>query len=166
MRRAHQDLLVTEAIRNGSKVGHGIGNEQVFRLRPVDRIAEAPSAQGLEAVPRPGTVLGVAAAQAGHAMPARGDGAGDDALALAIASHAGSELLDHADGLVSDRQPPRDGIFALQDVDVRSANRRGGHADQGVERPHVGHGFFIEGNPVGLDEYGSLHRPCHRCLHG
>ena len=41
-----------------------------------------------------------------------------------IPGHAGAELLDHADRLVTDDEPFLDRILALQDVDVGSADRR------------------------------------------
>ena len=53
---------------------------------------------------RAGAVLRAAAAQAGVAVAARRDGAGDDPLALAVALHGRAELLDDADRLVADGQ--------------------------------------------------------------
>ena len=43
------DLLVGQAVGDLREVGLGVGNEQVLGLRPVDRVAEAPAADRLEA---------------------------------------------------------------------------------------------------------------------
>ena len=88
---------------------------------------------------RAGAVLRAAAAEARVAVAARRDGAGDDALALAVALHGATELLDDADRFVANGQARRDRILALQDVDVGAADRRGGDADERVERADIGH---------------------------
>ena len=76
----HQHVFVTEPVRNGGEVGHCVRYPNVFRLATVDDIAELPATDGLEAMHGIGAVLGAAAAQAGIAVAAGGDGAGDDAL--------------------------------------------------------------------------------------
>ena len=101
---AHQHLLVGEPVRHGSEVRHGIGNQHVLGLASVDGVAEAPAAQRLPAMLGAGPVLGVAAAQASLAVPARRDRPSDDPLALAVALHGRAELLDDADRLVADGQ--------------------------------------------------------------
>ena len=101
---AHQHLLVGQPVRHRREVGHGVGHQHVLGLAAVDGVAEPPAADRLPAVRRAGAVLRVAAAQAGVAVPARRDGAGDHPLALAVALHGRAELLDHADRLVADGQ--------------------------------------------------------------
>ena len=88
----------------GREVGHGVGHQHVLGLAAVDGVAEAPAAHRLPAVLGAGPVLRMAAAQAGLAVPARRDRAGDDPLALAVALHGRAELLDHADRLMADGQ--------------------------------------------------------------
>src|SRR5450755_3029172 len=56
--------------------------------------------------------------QADIAVAARRDGAGDDALTLAITLHRRSEFLDHADGFMTDGQTARDRILALEDMNT------------------------------------------------
>ena len=86
----------------------------------------------------------VAAAQAGVAVAARRDGAGDHALALAVALHGRAELLDHADRLVADGQALGDRVLALEDVDVGAADRGGRDPHQRVERTDLGDRLLVE----------------------
>jgi hypothetical protein len=94
-------------------------------------------------------------------VTARRDRAGNDALALPVALDRRSKFLDNADGLMTDGQAARDWIFALQDMYVRAADRRGGDADQRVQRTDVRDGLFIEHNAVRFDENRRLHLPGH-----
>ncbi|MNG09196.1 hypothetical protein D3C84_926050 [compost metagenome] len=50
-----------------------------------------------------------------------------------------------------------DWVFAAQDMHVGAADRGGGDANQGIERPDFGDGFVVEHNPVFLDEYCGFH---------
>ena len=154
---AHQHLLVGEPVRHRSEVRHGIGHQHVFGLASVDGVAEAPAAQRLPAVLGAGPVLGMAAAQAGLAVPARRDRTGDDPLALAVALHGRAELLDHADRLVADGQPSGHRILALEDVDVGAADRGGGDADERIERTDIRDRLLVEDDAAGLDEDGDFH---------
>jgi hypothetical protein len=97
------------------------------------------------------------AAQRGVAVSARADGAGDHALALDITLDGGPQFFDHADGFVPDRKPARDGIFALQDMDIGAADGGRRDPDQGIQRPHIRNRLLIEHDPSGLDENGGLH---------
>ena len=49
-------------------------------------------------------------------------------------------------------RPSGDRIFALEDVDVGAADRRGGDADQRIERADVRDRLLVEHDAAGLDE--------------
>jgi hypothetical protein len=90
-------------------------------------------------------------------VAAGADGAGDDALALGVALDRRPQLLDHADRLVPYRQAARNGILALEDMDVGAADGRRRDADQGIHRTDVRDRFLLEHDPSGLDEDGGFH---------
>src|SRR5690606_15023980 len=129
-------------------------------LAAVDRVAELPAAHRLPAVARVAR-LRMKAGERRVALPARRDGAGDDALALAIAAHGRPELLDDADGLVTDDETALDRVLALEDVHVGAANRRRRDPQQRVRRPDVGDRLLVENASPRLDEYGRLHLARH-----
>ena len=107
------DLLVGQRLGDLGQVGLRVRDEQVLGLRAVDRVAEAPAADGLVA----GAVAALAqlAAEAGVALAARRDGADEHAVADLVAGDAGAELLDDPDGLVADdRAPARTGYSPLR----------------------------------------------------
>ena len=118
---------------NGLRLAWAGGHEEVFGLGAVDRVAEAPATDGLEAVAM--AALAEVAGQAGAALAAGGDRADEDALADLVAGDAGAELVDHADRLVADDQAGPDRVLALEDVDVGSADGRRRDADR---RPRPG----------------------------
>jgi hypothetical protein len=105
----------------------------------------------------PGTILGVAAAERGVAVPGGGDGAGDHALALAVTLHGRADLLDHAHRLVADREALRDRVLALEDVHVGAADRGGRDPHQRVQRADVGDQLLVECDAARLDEDGGSH---------
>ena len=74
-------------------------------------------------------------------MAAGADRTGDHPLALGIALHGRTELLDHAHRFMSDGQTARDRVLALQDMDVGAADGRGRDADQRIERADIGIGL-------------------------
>jgi hypothetical protein len=154
---AHQHLFIGEAVRNGRKVGHGVRHQDVFGLASVDGVAELPAAHRLPPVRRAGPVLGMAAVEAGMAVAARRDRPGNHPLALAVAVHLRSELLDDADGFVADGQTLLDRILALEDVDVGAADRRRGDPDQRVGGADVGNRLVVDDDAVGLDEDRGFH---------
>ena len=90
-------------------------------------------------------------------MATRRDGAGDDALSLAIARHRRAQLLDDSYRIMADRQAFSDRVLALQDVNVGSANRRRGDSQQGVERTDFGNGLLVQNDAARLDEYRGSH---------
>ncbi|MNS93151.1 hypothetical protein D3C72_1273070 [compost metagenome] len=94
------------------------------------------------------------------------DRAGNHALAFGVASYRGPELFDDADGLVTDRQAVFHRVFALDDVNVGSADGGGGNPHQGVVGPHVGNGFFTYLDTVLPCKYGGFHLGSHTGLHG
>ena len=80
------DLLVGDVVRDEREVRLGRRDEEVLGLRAVDRVAEAPAAEGLEAVAV--AALAEVAGQAGAALAARRDRADEDALADLVAGDA------------------------------------------------------------------------------
>ena len=126
------DLLVGDVVRDLRQVGLRRRDEQVLGLRAVDRVAEAPAADGL--VAGPVAALREVPGEAGVALAARGDRADEHALADLVAGDPGAELLDHADRLMAEDQARTDRVLALDDVDVRAADRRERHPDQGLAR--------------------------------
>ncbi len=139
--RTHQHLFVGQTVRHGRKVGHRVGHEQIFRLGAIDRIAKSPATHCLP----PGALLSAAlrmkAAKRG-VRRARGRNCPCDyALTLAITGNGRAKFLDDPYRFVAHRQSPFDGIFALEDMYVGTADGRGGYADQRIEWSDVGHRF-------------------------
>jgi hypothetical protein len=95
--------------------------------------------------------------KAGVAVAARRDGAGNDALAFAVALNCRAELLDHAHRLVADGQALPDRIFALENMDVGTADGRSRNADQRIQRTDVGDWLFFKHDASKLDEDRSSH---------
>ena len=150
------DLLVGHAVRDRREVGLGRRDEEVLGLRAVDRVAEAPAAEGLEALAV--TALAEVARQAGATLAARRDRADEDALADLVAGDAGAELFDDADRLVADDQARSDRVLALQDVDVGAADRRRGDADDGLADAGAGLRDRLDTDVARSVEDGRAHR--------
>ena len=159
--RAHEHLLVGQPVRDRRQVRHGVRHQKVVGLGAVDGVAEAPAAHGLEAVPLALAVLRVQAVEAGVGGSAGTDGTGDDPLAFGIALDISPELLDHAHGLVPNRQALGDGILALEDVDIRPADGRRRDPQERIVRPDVGYGLVVQDNAARLDEHGGFHHGGH-----
>src|SRR5262249_13455897 len=116
-----------------------------------------PAAGSLEPMLRAGPVLAPAAAQAGRAVPAWRNRPGDDPLALPKSGHRRAQLFDHANGLMTDRKPSLDRIFALQDMNVGATDRRRGDANKGIKRADIRNRFLFENEAARLDKDGRLH---------
>jgi hypothetical protein len=156
--RAHQNLLIRQPVRHRRQVPHWIGDADVFRLAAVDRVAEPPAAERLGvALWGTAAALGLVAIKAGQALAARRDGANDDALAELVARYARTQLLDDPDRFVADNTAALDGVLALEDVDVRAADRRRGDTNESVARPDLRHRLFVKDDAAGLDEHGCRH---------
>lgn len=155
--RAHEHLLVGQVVRHRCKVRDGIRNQQVLRLRAVDRIAEFPAADCLPSALGSGTVLRVKAAQAGCGRARRRDRAGNDTLTFAKATHFRAELFDDADRFVPDRKASGNRVFAFEDVNIGAADRGRGDADDSVERTGLGDRLLVEYYSAGPDEDRSFH---------
>ncbi|MNY12793.1 hypothetical protein D3C86_1458910 [compost metagenome] len=85
--RAHQNLLVTEPIRNRAQIGKGVRYQHVLGLTAIDDVAELPATGGAKAVAGIWTILGTAATQAGITLPAGRDGTGNHPLPFDITAH-------------------------------------------------------------------------------
>ena len=101
--RAHQYLLVGQRTGHRREIDNGVGHTDKFGLAAVNRVPEFPPAYRFEAMLLGRPILAQATAQARTAVAARRDRAGDDLLSLAKARDGGSELLDDANRLMTDR---------------------------------------------------------------
>ncbi len=155
--RTHQHLLVAKAVRDRREVRHRIGNEQIFGLGAIDRIAEAPATHCLPPAAFVSAALRMEPAQRSIGCPRRRYGSGDHALPFPIAENRRSKLLDNAYRFVAYRQSFGDGVLAFQNVHVGTADGRGGYTDQRVEGPDVGDGLFIQNDAAWLNEYCGSH---------
>jgi hypothetical protein len=114
-------------------------------------MSDAPAAEGAAA-------LRVHAVQTVEALAARRNGAHDDSLAGRIRFlESGTELLDDANGLVAQDEPRRDRILASHDVDVGSANRRGGDANHCLARSRSGPRNLLHGDLIFSFEHDRFH---------
>lgn len=159
--RAHQHLVIGEAVGHRREVGLGIRHPQVLGLGAVDGVAEAPATHGLVAVGVVAAVLGAAAVLAGIGGEARADGAGNYPLALPVALDVGAELLDHPHRLMAHDQPLLHRVLALEDMHVGATDGGGGDPDQGVVGADVGDRAVVDLDAAGLDEDGGFHHGGH-----
>jgi len=148
---AHQHLFVAEVIGNRGQIRHRIRDEHVFGLAAVDRVPEAPSAHGLSAA------LGLMATEAAMALATGRDGASDHALPDLVAGNRISELLDHADRLVSNGEAAGDPILAFENVNVGAADGGRGHSHERIARPDARDRLLLEHDASGLREHGGPH---------
>ena len=94
--------------------------------------------------------------ETGRALPAGRYGADNHTLTFPITSHAGAELFDYADRFMANDATAIDGILAFQDVHVRTADGRGGNAHQGLPRPDIGDGLFVQHDAAWFNEHGGM----------
>ncbi len=149
--RAHQHLLIGQAVGNRRQIRHRKRHFKILGLAAVDRVAEAPAADGVTAA------LRLAPVQAGMALATRRDGAHDHALANLVPGHAGAQFVDRANWLVPDRQARLDGILAFQDMDIGAADRRQRDLDDGFARPGDRNGFAVQDDAAGAGEDCCVH---------
>src|SRR5579862_8081958 len=99
------------------------------------------------------------AVQTVEALTARGNGTHDDALTNRIELiEPWTELIDDADGLVSQDQAWLHRILATDDVNVCSTNRRGGDADDCFACTRRRLGDLFDCNPILAFEDHRFHR--------
>src|SRR6266498_4725929 len=113
--------LIAQFIGNLRHVRLRVGHEQVFSLRAVDRVAEAPSADCLVAAAV--AALRLMPQQTGMTLSARRDRANQHAVADLKPGDAGAEFFNHADRLVADYEDWFDGIPSANDVKICAADR-------------------------------------------
>ena len=99
--RTQDDVLVLEVVGDLREVRLRVGDEDVLGLAAIDRVAEAPPADGLEAVSSM-TALSAISRETRSALAARRYGTDDDAVAFRESAHARADLLHDAYGLVAD----------------------------------------------------------------
>ena len=110
---------------------------------------------------RVSSALGVITAQTGVRPAAGRDGAGDDALAFLVARNRRAQFLDNANRFMTDDAAALDGVFSLQNMNVRAANRRRSDAQQSVQRADIGNGPVFKHDPPRFCEYGGFHHLGH-----
>ena len=127
----HQDLLVVRARRKPVGGGVGEGHPHVLGLRAVDQVTEDPAT--------PAGALAVAALATEATCPTGRDARHEHPVATRERLHPGTDRLNRADRLVAEDPTGGDlGGVALQDVQVRPADRRRVDADN-----RVGVGFGL-----------------------
>jgi hypothetical protein len=103
-------------------------------------------------------VLAEATAQARCGIAGWSNGTGDDPLALLEAGDRRAEPFDDSNRFMADGQAGADRIFALQNVNVGAADRRGSDSHQGIERPHGRDGLLVQHDPSPLYKNRRFHR--------
>ena len=136
-------LFVAQLVRNFREVRLRVRNEQIFRLRAVDRVAEAPAADRFDTFAM--SALRPLCREAGPALSAGRDRADEHAIADLVAGHTFTQFLDHADRLVSDHESRLYRIFAAQNMEVGPANRRERDANDRFAGPARGRGTSSSG---------------------
>ena len=149
--RAHQHLFVAQSVGYGGEVGLGVGDAHILGLAAVNTVTQLPATHGL-----PATLAGMPV-KARMALPTGGDGAGNDALPDLVTGDGAAQLFDDADGFVTNDQARSHRILTLENMDIGTADRRGGNAEQGVCRPDVRNGALLEFDLTGFDEHGCAH---------
>jgi hypothetical protein len=125
----HQDRVVGDLV--GLAVRRGLGERHAHELglRSVDEVPEDPATSaGAQAV---------SALAAEPAPAARRDARDEDSIAGADRRDARPDLLDRADGFVTqDPTFAHVGYVPLEDVEIGSADRDGVDADDGIRGVH------------------------------
>ena len=158
MMSGHMSTSSSErSVGDAREVRLGRGDDDVLALAAVDRVAEAPSADGLEAFAAVAALRAVAR-EARPALAARRDGSDDDAVARREPDDARAEGLDPPDRLVTDDEPGPDRVLALEDVHVGAADRRQRDADERLARSGLGTRDLAQLDLALLDEHCRSHR--------
>src|SRR5262249_35078052 len=95
----------------------------------VDRVSESPATDGFVAVSSVAALRRLAR-ETSAALAARGDGSDNHAIALCVSGHAETDRRDDADRFVPDGESFPHRIFALQDVNIRPADRGDARSDE------------------------------------
>jgi len=113
-----------------------VWHKQVFRLSAVDGIAKLPAAEW-------STTLRPVSTQTRITLSTWCNCTHEDAISNFVSGYAFSKLVDDAHGLMADDQAGLDGVFASQNVEVRTANGGEGYAYYCLTRswPRDGHRF-------------------------
>ena len=132
------NLFVAQFVRNFCKVRLRIWHEQIFGLRAVDRVAEAPAADRFDAFAV--AALRPLRRQTGATLPAGRDRADENPIANLVSGYAFAEFFDDAYRLVTDNETWLHCILAAQNMNVGATN--GGESDLNdrFARARVGRG--------------------------
>lgn len=115
-------LFITQFVGNFREIGLGIGHEQIFRLRAIDRIAETPATDRFYAFAM--SALRPLCGQTGATLPARCDRADQRAIANLVSGYAFAEFFNDSNRFVSNHETRLHCIFAAQNMKIGSANCR------------------------------------------
>ena len=154
---AVRGLLVGEAVGNGREVGHGVVDVEVLGKAAILEVGELPPAEHPAA-------LAWIAALAIVARVARRDGADRNTLADLEQTTGGREFaqfVDHADGLVPERQALAVADRTRHGVGVGGADERGGRADDGVARSRAWDGLIHHADLADAVHHETLHHLGH-----
>ena len=150
--RHQHDLFVGQAVGNRREIRASVGDEQILGPGAVDGVAEAPAAK------RP-VALRVRRVEAVETLPARRDGADDDALSdEVVVLQPVTERVDHPDRLVAEDETRLHRVFALDDVHVGAANGRGGDANHRLAGSRDRFLPFLDLDNAGPAEHGGFHQ--------
>jgi hypothetical protein len=141
---AHQNLLIAQHVGHRGQFGHRVRHAHEFRVAAIDRIAELPSPSRFPSVSRSGAILRMYAAKRCVAVTTGCDRPDDHPVAFLKPFNDGPELLDHAHRFMSESEALTDRVFAFKDVNIGSADRCRGHAQQCVQGTDIGHRLFVE----------------------
>ena len=117
---AHISTCSSEAVRNRHQVCHGVGDQDIFRLAAIHRVADSPATDRLAAAVR------MIADQASMTCPSGVSCACDDALPYA-------EFFRRADRLVAYRKAAGHWILAFQDMGIGATDMGRCHAQRGIQ---------------------------------
>ena len=159
----HQDLLVAHPIIDRCEIGHCIGNAHEFGLAAVDRVAELPASIAFQPCLIPAPSCEPQPHRQAWLHP-------DSVIAPAITRWPSlkpttpepnfSTMPTGSCPIVN----PLARIFALQNVNVGSADGCGGNSDQCILRTDIRDRFVIEDDPPLLNENGGFHLLAHKFL--
>jgi hypothetical protein len=90
-------------------------------------------------------------------LAARRNRSDDHALSDGVSGDAGTDLVNRPHRLVADHPALFDWIFTFQDMDVGSADRRGGDLQEDLAKPDAGDGNLLQDDAILFDEHGGFH---------
>ena len=150
------DLFVRQLIWNFRQIRLRIGNEEIFRLRAIDGIAESPSTNRFTAVTV--TTLRPLRGEACTTLTAWSNCPNEHAIADVITDQTLAKFLDYSHRLMTNDKPGFHRIFATQNMKIGSADRCQGYANDRFPCPSMWACDFFDTNVVRRVKNRRLHR--------